>query len=76
MYRHQTTAFAIVTVWDWIATATTRLVVVQSDWAVALAAVITVFWFYGTKAALDAKTRMWVVVVASALGTWLGMKVP
>lgn len=72
----QIRAFLTLVLWDWVAVASTRYVVAQSDWSIPLAAVTTILWIYGVRFANQPKVRMVTITLGTIVGTWLGIRWP
>lgn len=69
-------AFLTFTVWDWIATAGTRLVVDQSYWAVVLSTIYAVVGFYGVRYMVQGRLMVLAVLAGAVVGTALGINIP
>ena len=75
-WRDGGTAFIVFFIWDWLATAGTRLVVDLSYWALPLAAATTLLWIYGTKLVVERPGIIPYILAGVIAGTLAGIKVP
>ena len=65
----------LLTGWDWLATAGTRLVAAQSPWSVLLAASTAAMWWFAVRYCQDTRLAT-LFVLCAALGTFLGIIYP
>ena len=74
MGRHTGTFFLFIS-WDWLGTASTRLIADGSLLVMPLAVVTAVMWVYGVKMC-DNKRVVPIAIISAVLGTWLGLNFP
>ena len=71
----RTSALVLLTLWDWVSTASTRFVADQSYWAILLASITTALWWFAVRYCSDVRLAP-LFIIAAALGTYLGTVYP